>query len=271
MRRGCAATQRKRMWEQIIAVATSVYAAASILLLLTVFISFRQLRVLGRSQQVGVLEHFMGEYRTKDMLEHITAFVRWANTHRDNAPFVYAMMHAKEDPAFMELHNHRRQISQLLGRLGASAEIGLYSLDFAVRVAGSAARDVRYLLGVEWRLCKQLDERDGIFSGETFQRWGVVELFIASCAIRERSRYGPFQKKTWWTPFKLWQWWKEGQFRERDLLPRYRSFLNELAKEQGYEEWARAALEAFDRPLSLEEQLGDGKQADDGAEVQPGA
>jgi hypothetical protein len=258
------------MWEQITAVATSVYAGASILLLLGVVVAFFQLRSLGRSQQLGVLERFLAEYRTKKMLDHVVAFVRWANAHRREAPFVYAVMHAQEDPAFMDLHNHRRHMSQLLGSLGTSAELGLYGMGFAVRVAGAVSDDARYLIGVEWRLRRQLDDRDGIFTATTFQRWGLLELFIASRAANDQHRYGRFRKKTWWTPSGVLQRWREDRFRGCDVLPRYRQFLTELAKEPGYQDWAEAGLDAFDRPLSPEEHLVASKRADDSPGPQDG-
>ncbi len=60
------------------------------------------------------------------MMQHVTAFVGWARSQGDEAPFVYCIMHQRGTSDFDDLHNHRRQISHLIGNAARLTEMGFF-------------------------------------------------------------------------------------------------------------------------------------------------
>ncbi len=113
--------------------------------------------------------------------------------------------------------------------------------------------DVRFLIGVEWRLRRQIDHWEGTSNADVFHAWALFELFIARAVRRDRQRYRRFLRRTWWTPSGWWFRRRERQFTNYDALPRYRQFLIALRDEPGYETWAVAALRAVDEDLRPDE------------------
>lgn len=243
------------MWQNTaIAVATSVYAVATVLLLGGVLAGFLQLRLLRLNQQRGALQSYMEDYRSHKMLRHITQFVNWARHQGEAAPFQYCLMHSRHSFGFENLHNHRRQMSQFVAGLARATFEGIYTENFVLGLGTSSIDDCKFLIGVEWRLRRQIDHWEGeTFTADTFHRWPLLELFISRAAMRDPGRYSRFRRMRWWTPCGWRQRRHERLFNQRQILPRYRAFLTELSGEPDYRIWANAALRAVDEELQPQE------------------
>lgn len=191
------------MWQDTaVAVGTSVYAGVTILLLGGVIAAFLQLRLLRRSQQLSLLDSWLDVYRGEEMLEHTSEVKKFTRQHREEAPFRYCAMHAAGSDDFGDLHNHRRQMSQLIGKVAKVAYEGIVDTQFVLRAGESIPDDIKFLIGVQWRLQRQVDYWDGSFNAKAFHRWALLELFIADSNLRAHGRYSRFQRKTWWA-FRL--------------------------------------------------------------------
>jgi hypothetical protein len=237
------------MLHQVSEVATAVAAAATVALVLGVFVAFLQLRATHKAQQLSELNSVYERYSSRQMLRHIRTYVSWALEQGEKAPFEYCRLEAIGDASFEELHNHRRQMSHSLLRIANGAELEAYSYSLALSVATTSADDIKFLLGVEWRLARQIEQRSRRPAWILYRRWPLVELFIMSCVDRDPTRYRQFLPKRWPTPAGLCQRRQETSYTDRVLLPRYRAFLTELSRDPDYDVWANAALKAVDTPL----------------------
>lgn len=233
-----------------IALATAVYAGVSLLLLGGVISAFMQLRLLQRGQQREALESWVLAYRSADTMRHVSSFISWARAHGEDSPFYYCELHAAQAPEFMNgIHNDRRHMSHIIAMAARFTTGRFFDENFVLSLAGGSLDDARFLIGVEWRLARQIDAWDHTIHAETFRAWALMELFISRATRRMPKRYGQFRRKQWWTPVAWLSRRAEARYRGGGILPRYRSFLEAMKSEDGYGVWATAALRAVDEEL----------------------
>lgn len=140
--------------------------------------------------------------------------------------------------------------------MAAAGKLRIYSENATSDLSTSAILDFRYLIGVEWRLRRQIGAWDGTIPIAMMHTWLSVELFIDLMAANDLKKYGAFRRPRKWS-FRRRKVARSEQLQaQRDgLSTRYRNFLGALSNEPGYRVWARAAISGAMDPLTDTELL----------------